>query len=557
MNKVTETAGRAFTFVKDKWLATTRTFKVILIAVAAAVILAIAILAAIMGRTDYEVLYTGMSAEETAEVITALQTLGYTDIHTGINEISIPSASVDTARMDLAIQGFPKSTFNFDLWANSVDMFSTDGEKQEIKRQQLILWLRAALNTLDPVVDSTVIISMGEKDNYTLSSDKESARVSITLKLKEDKKLKTDQIEGIYNLVVTSVPGLEREQITIVGTDGIKLTPEDAPNGSEELVLLEEKYSTQLALQRDIQAELKQALTDSLAVAFRKFSLNVNVTLDFNNELTEETIYSPSNPNVQDPTRGGMVSSEVDKYAYGATAAEGGVVGTTVDADISPDYPTIPYDPNADVYADREKTVEYKVNELKRQYTKDTYAISKITASVYLDETAMSADELANLERYVATSIGTTPDMVTVLARPFALTAISDNVDIGMLPTAANRNLLIFIIIALGALLVILFLLAIMTGGSKKRRHVKARYAGAVAASGSGTGRTYEEDLFGSATKVSSVGSEPATAESFNLQSLLGDGGETKENVLKTEIKDFAKANPDIVAQLIRTWMRE
>ena len=45
--------------------------------------------------------------------------------------------------------------------------------------------------------------------------------------------------------------------------------------------------------------------------------------------------------------------------------------------------------------------------------------------------------------------------------------------------------------------------------------------------------------------------------EDFEIRSLTEDDGEeTREAILKREIREFSKTNPEIVAQLIRTWMR-
>ena len=43
----------------------------------------------------------------------------------------------------------------------------------------------------------------------------------------------------------------------------------------------------------------------------------------------------------------------------------------------------------------------------------------------------------------------------------------------------------------------------------------------------------------------------------FELQSLSGDENEaSRDALLKKEIRDFSTSNPEIVAQLIRTWMK-
>ena len=44
--------------------------------------------------------------------------------------------------------------------------------------------------------------------------------------------------------------------------------------------------------------------------------------------------------------------------------------------------------------------------------------------------------------------------------------------------------------------------------------------------------------------------------DNYELQSLTENSEESREAMLKKEIRDFSKTNPEIVAQLIRTWLK-
>ena len=555
MNRITDALLKALGWLKERWAKFSKTARVVTLSVTGAVVLSLIVLIVIFNQSEYEVLYTGMSSTETAEVITALQEMAVTDVRSSPNEISVPKSVVNSVRMNLSLQGFPRSTYNFDHYLSNVSMFSTDSEQSEIGRQQLSYNLKATLLTLDPIADATVMIVPETDQKYVLDSNKSSASVSVSLRLGEGKTLNSEQIDGIYNLVLTSIKGLERKMITIVDSTGAILIPEDAPSGSQELILQKERWKAQQELQESMAETLSEGL-DRVLTGVKRYTANVSVLLDYGNETIDETTYSPSNPGVNDPTRGGMVGDETRRAAYGGVSSEAGVIGTAVDADISPDYPTIPYDAGADVYYDMENTVQYKVNELVRHYENDGMSISKLTASVTIDDTPYTDEELDAWRWVIANAIGADFANVTVLATPWPVQNIAKTPDAGLLPETAQRNTLIFIIIALGALLVILFFLAIMTSGSKKRRHVKARLAAQAAGGGSVSGHTYEAELFGDQAATKVVGVETA-AEQFNVESLLGDGSETRESVLKSEIREFARTNPDIVAQLIRTWMKE
>ena len=53
-----------------------------------------------------------------------------------------------------------------------------------------------------------------------------------------------------------------------------------------------------------------------------------------------------------------------------------------------------------------------------------------------------------------------------------------------------------------------------------------------------------------------SLGDE--TSPAVDIPSLNADSGvETKETIIRRELTDFARTSPEIVAQLLRSWMHE
>jgi flagellar M-ring protein FliF len=548
MNKVTEFFSKIGNLIKEKWTGMTKSARIILLSILSSVVVAIVVLAVIFSKTGYAPLYTYTEANsaEMNEVVTALNDAGITEVKIQGLQILVPEKQIDQARMEMAVQGFPRSTFNFDRYNDTINIFSTETEKTELKRQQLTYNLMSALNTIKQVESSKVIITPEAEDPYVLETDKQPSTVAVMLKLKEGEKLTSDQIEGVYWLVLRSVAGLSRDNIALTDGNGIPLIPKEAPDAAETMTLENERIKMQTRFERELEKDIKTQLTGLLEGSeYKRFTIATHANLDFGKKVTQSTEYTPS-VNEQG-TRGGMVSNEQWQASYGGTPSEGGVVGTTTNADISPDFPTINYEAGKEAFYDALRKVEYKVNELKTQYESGPFEIKKISAAVTLDGTAMSDEETLKWQNLFANAIGTTPENVSVIATPFSLSAAPETGDISLAANTANRNMLIFIIVALGALLIALLFLAIMTSGSKKRRHIRAR--GQVAATPSSP--SYE-DLFGPVTTVI-----PEPEEDFGVQSLTGDGTETKESVLKGEIRDFAKTNPDIVAQLIKLWMKE
>ena len=92
-----------------------------------------------------------------------------------------------------------------------------------------------------------------------------------------------------------------------------------------------------------------------------------------------------------------------------------------------------------------------------------------------------------------------------------------------------------------------LLIVAILTSNAKKKKRAKAR-AKAAAAQQRGTGAQESAAL--------SFEPQPQPDEEFNIQHLDEYDDESKSAVLKKEIKDFSRTNPDVVAQLIRSMMK-
>ena len=164
----------------------------IIITAVSVVIVAAIVLAIVLNQKGYTAIYTGLDSEESSQVVSAINELGITDVKMGTDgSISVPSDQADNVRMQLSIQGYPKSTFNFDVWNSGIGIWSTDTEKKVLQIQQLQTHLMKAINTISAVKNSYVIITMPENSNYVISTDSEEPRVSVKLDLKNGAQCET------------------------------------------------------------------------------------------------------------------------------------------------------------------------------------------------------------------------------------------------------------------------------------------------------------------------------------------------------------------------------
>lgn len=525
---------------KSKWSSLAKNLRIFIITAIAVVAVGAIALTIILNQKHYTAIYTGLDSEECSQIASAINDLGVTDVKIGTDgSISVPSDQSDNIRMQLSIQGYPKSTFNFDVWNNGIGIWSTDTEKKVLQIQQLQTHLMKAINTIGAVKNSYVIITMPENNNYVISTNDEEPRVSVKLDLRNGATLSAEQVEGIYALVLNSLPGLEREYISIVDTDGKLL------DGKNSIVEEDVLYQSRLNFQEQMQNLLKSQLDETLRKLYKDYTINVNIKLNYDNSKSEYTIYTPSI--AEDGTSGGMIQSSTKNEGWGGIGSLSGVVGTTSNSDISPNYPTIEGDGDNEYYYQNSITVNRLVNTEIRQLEKNGYSVDRITAAITVDQINMLEADKEQLREVIAFAIGTDIANVTVANYPFVINGGNSSSGGNNIIRGGNVDWTVYIIILLGLVVLALLIVAILTGNAKKKKRARAKAKAAAA-----------QAAAQAAQESAALSFEPQTqpAEEFNIQHLDDYDDASKSAVLKKEIKEFSHTNPDVVAQLIRSMMK-
>lgn len=554
MDKVKNTLLKIGTAVKDKVSSLSKKTIIIASAVFGVLVLSIVIFSVIMSQTHYAVLYSGVTNSEASEIVQyARETLGVTDIKiNGNGDILVDEKQAEDVRVALAVANYPKSGFNYDIF-NGANAFSTNTELKERQKQQLEVNLMVTLRNFNKVSDALVILNIPPKDDYVLTSEQVPSSASVALTLKED--LTAEAVDGMYNLVATSVPGLNRDNITITDQNGVQLFADySTPNIQEQSEALQMQYK-RMAYSKDVKVDLEDSIKGILSGAFEDVRVSVGVILNFDKQVSEVLEYSA--PNIdEDGFQHGIVDNETIKQATGGVGTNGGLPGTSTNADISPDYPTLATDEDGQYYTEYQREINYKVNETKSQIEKDGCTFDRLSASVVVKSNNEFTDEEETRWRNtIANAIGADPDFVSIKTAPFVEVTNpgieGGNISIGNI--SSEGMILLAVIIVLGVVLIVLLILALNAPGARRKRRSGGYAANTVPAAAGvavGGGEEGEGEYM--------QGDRPARVDDgeFELTSLNADAPETREEALKREIQDFSKNNPEIVAQLIRNWMR-
>lgn len=543
-----ERIKKVTTVVKDKWTGFSLAVKIMIIAIPIALIAIIIILVNLLNHTDDVVLYSGLTATEAGEISGKIQEMGVNDVTVKGGEIIVPSNQADYLRMELAVQGYPKSSGDYSIWNDGLDLWSTDKDKREVMRQQREFNIATTLSKLKPVREASVMLEIPETRDYVITTKEEVPRCSVTLTLREGEELTNEQVRAIFATVSNAVDGLTYDNISVVDTQG---RPYEWISKEEEEALGTDKSGVPIARKRmDFQRSMREALMSDLKgflepiYGANGYSVSIGAWLNYDAKKTESTEYIPI-----EGANTGVLEQEDKVNWYNSLNNTGGIPGVTTNGDQSPDYPTLDGLEDGQAYYYNKDQRQYDVSNIKTTIEKDGYEIDKLTVGVAVNTNSITEADRQAIESVVMNAVAATS--VSVIATPFALPSTpgtSSNRGIFTQPVDPYRNMLLFLVIALGVILIALLIISLCMGHSRKKKIRRRQEQALIAA------QSAAEDI------NSGIGMEREAPEEvdFNIASLTEEAGkDSRETILKREIAEFARTSPDIVASIIKNMLRD
>lgn len=521
------------------WEAQDKKRRIAYIAIIVCIILAAIIITAILNRKDYVVLYEGLETQEAAEMVTLIEDMGY-EAKLSNGTITVLSGTEYKIATQLAQQEYPKSGLNYPNLINKLGMTTTDKQTMIYNRIDVENRLSALIGSMEGISSATVTLTDPELQDVVIPSLRQLPTASVKVTLDGLEKLSNKQITGITHLVKFGWAGLTDDNIVIIDNFGI---PQIANAQDDFDVVLEE--TRKLALKTNLENNIKNKILELLIPAYGEdgVSVAVNMVLNFDPRVYENTDYRP-----EDNTNAGVLQHADAQDASGNTVVDGGIVGLERNADDT--YPTGDTD-GAGAWTDNSVSNTYLVDTYKEQGEKSGYSIDGLSISVVVYRDYLSEADRASLVSLVGNSGTVNPDdlerVVTVGYFPKYDPNVSDgDTEVRYLFGLTFNQLILVGAIVLILILVILIIMAILSGNAKKKR------------------KAFEQQIIETSGLVAADGEEPVDTFTFSeagepveVPSLTDDQIETKEVVIRREISDFAKYSPEIVAQLLKNWMKE
>ena len=534
-----EQVTKLLTSFRQFWDAQEKKRKIAYIAIIVAIILIAVIVAAILNRKEYTVLYEGLDTAEASEIVSQIQELGYEVSLKSDGSVVVPKGTEDKLTMEMALQGYPKSNLTYDLYTNNVDMFSTESEKREYARMALENRLSAVISSLEGVEKATVTLSIPEQQNTVITTVKKEPSASIVVYLGKNVVLTNEQIEGIRHIVQMSYVGLKEENISIVDSYGI---PQIEKETSVDVVA---DVTKKLAFKTNLENTIKEKILELLRPIYGDdgVSVAVNMVLDFDSKVSEKTDYTP-----EGNTNSGVLQHGDATEASGGTTVDGGVVGVETNADDT--YPTGNTNGNG-AWTENSLSNTYLVDTYKEQVEKAGYDIESLSIAVVVYTDYISEAQRQDLVKLVANAGSVNPDLAdsVVTVTNFAKfdANLGNDVSVPVYLFGLTFNQLIVAGAILLILLIVLIVVLIITSSSAKSKR-----------------RKFEEQVLAASMADAEEGRE--ITDTFNIgldgqpveiPSLANEATDTKDVVIRREITDFARNSPEIVAQLLKNWMKE
>ncbi|KXZ39764.1 flagellar M-ring protein FliF [Alkalithermobacter thermoalcaliphilus JW-YL-7 = DSM 7308] len=464
-----------------------------------------------ISRPEYVILYKDLDLKETGEIVKNLDDLRVQYKIKDQGTILVPKKDVNKIKIDLATKGVPAAKFSYEDIINKNTMFMSEDEKQKAYNYALQNHLASIIQEIPGVKKAIVTLSIPRRTEFILSENRQEAKASVFI---EADNIDQISVDGIAVLVSNSVEGLNKENVTIHDSKGRVLN-----NSNKDNNLL--TSTTQIELQNEVKSDIEKNLTEFLSSVFGYGNVSVmaSVTLNFDTDIMESREFKTP---IEGEENGLIRSMEENIETVSDNSAQG-VPGTDTNTEEITQY--VETDDNNSSYYKSNKIVNYELNEVIRKVEKAKGEVRDITVAVILNKDVLEGNELTEenrqqIEQLISSATGLQTKSVNIYAQSFnnniqeALNNASSSKE-GSLPLWVMVMLVVLLIIPIGAL--------ILYFTKKNRKDIK------------------KEQI--------QIQIPEEKVEDLEL--------DIKESGYKKSVESFINKNPEIVSQLLKSWLDE
>ena len=268
-----------------------------LIAVAGLVVASMAGIIIWSSRTDYKVLYTELSKDDSATIARMLEEgkISYQVKDDG-KTIMVPEDQVEIWRLEIAKKGVNfTGTVGYEVFDKQA--FGTTSFVQKINKQRALEGeLVKTIMHIRGVTRARIHLSIPEHSPFV--SERKPPSASVVLDVERGVTMTGDEIKGVQSLVSSSIDGMRSHHVVVIDARGKKLSENDGDNMSTETanrMALESKLNSQY--EKKVEEILSRVIGEGKVIA------KVAIKMDFTEKIETQTTYDQENSAVVSEVR--------------------------------------------------------------------------------------------------------------------------------------------------------------------------------------------------------------------------------------------------------------
>jgi flagellar M-ring protein FliF len=261
----------------------------------------------------YSMLFANLGTQDQAQITQALDAaqIPYR-MAPGSSSIEVPAERLNDARLKLAGQGLPEGGGGFAMMDKDpgfgVSQFMENARYQHALEAELA----RTISALRPVEGARVHLAVPRQSAFV--RDHKGASASVFLQLKQGRRLEQEQIQAIVNLVASSIPDLEANQVTVVDQQGRLLS---SPEGHDQFAMREQQYDMIHRLEDDYAQRIEALLAPLVGPGRVRAQVVAQMDMAVTEEAHEQ--YKPDSQIV----RSEQTSESMTKDASGSQGVPG------------------------------------------------------------------------------------------------------------------------------------------------------------------------------------------------------------------------------------------
>jgi flagellar M-ring protein FliF len=358
--------------LREIWSRLQTSQRITIIGFAVLALAGIGTLVFLMNRVEYEVLYRDLNIEDAQAIAAKLKDEKRDFIVEGTSiRVAAPKSEIDKLRLEVAGSGLARSgRVGYEIFDKS-QFGMTDFTEQVNLQRALEGELSRTISNLSEITQARVHITLGKDSIF--EQKKEEAKASVAVRLKKGAELAKTQIAGIKNLIAGAVPGLRPHSVSVVDEEG-KLLSQSVGSGDDA------RSEAESGIREQLEKEMTSKVVSILepVVGKGKVHANASIDLDFNStEQTEET-YNPG-PGV-------VLSQQKSEEKMGSANTIAGIPGTQSNKANGSPTPSSSTTPER---VRQSEVTNYEVSKLVRHTIQPKGSVRRLSVAVILDHKAI------------------------------------------------------------------------------------------------------------------------------------------------------------------------